>query len=803
MKSTRYLFFLFLLGITLPLRVSGQDCNLELRGVVRDFHDKSPLAGATLLVLGTEKAVVSDIDGQYAIRGLCAGEYEVEVSHPECRTTLYPIEIRDDKSFDFLLEHHLEQLEEVDVIGQAQTDQTNSAQEVVLEKESLEQFSSATIGDALKELNGVSTLTTGANIVKPVIHGLNGSRVLILNDGVRMQDMEWGDEHAPNVDINAAGSVTVVKGASALRYGGDAIGGVVVMEPQRIRAVDSLYGQTLLSGVLQGRGGALTSSLTRSYQSGWYIHGQGSYKILGDLEAPDYVLSNTGTRERAGNFKFGRRGFEWGFDASYSYFDAEIAILRASHIGNVDDLIRSINSGQPEVILPFTYDLNAPRQEVTHHIGKVNFYRRFQGIGKWEVQYDIQNNRRFEYDIRVGDDRNTPSIDLELTTHTLTSNFRWDAKNTIILNTGILARYQNNFANPDTGVRRLIPDYQRYDLGGYLTGELRLNPRVTLDGGFRYDLSRVDAQKFYRTSRWEERGYDVEFARFVQEDLGTQLLTNPVFTYHNFSVSTGVEYAWNFQNSLRANYTLSQRAPNPSELYSEGLHHSAARIELGDLRIKSETSHKIAASLEGNHDTWGYTLEPYANFIRDFILLEPTGVEFTIRGAFPVWEYRPTDAYLLGLDASGFLEWSRNLRSDLGFSLVKGKDTSQEQALINIPPANLWSRVRFSQEAWHGFEISLRGDWVLRQNEFPPNIIVFSPEQQEEVPLEINTPPPGYVLFGLRSRMEFPLGGRTLLTTSLSVSNLFDIRYRDYLNRQRFFADNIGRNITLQLKLNY
>lgn len=780
-----------------------QDCTLELTGMVEDAHDQTALAGATIVVLSTGRATVADLKGHYRLGGLCPGTYEVEISHPECRTTLYRISLEASKAFDFTLEHHREQLQEVAVIGQTRADKTHSAQEVVLARETLERFSSATLGDALRELNGVSTLRTGATLAKPVIHGLTGSRVLILNDGVRMQDMEWGDEHAPNVDVNAAGSATVIKGASALQYGGDAIGGVVVLEPARLPIRDSLYGQTLLSGVSNGRGGALTSELTRSFQSGWFVRGQGSFKILGDQQAPDYVLSNTGMRERAGFLQVGRHLPGWGFDARYSVYDADIAILRASHIGNVDDLIRSINSGTPGVILPFTYDLNPPRQEVTHHLGKVNFYRRFAGGGKWTVQYDFQKNRRYEYDIRVGDDRNRPSIDLELTTHTLSSDFKWGVSDGLELQAGLTGRFQENFANPATGVRRLIPDYQKYDLGAFALGVWTLNPEWSIDAGVRYDLTRMDAQKFYRKSRWDERGYSEDFASIIVEDLGTQLLTNPVFTYHNVSSALGAKYSWDYGGSLRLNYAFSQRAPNPAELFSDGLHHSAARIELGDLRIGSESSHKFSASLQRNQDRWGLLVEPYANFINDFILLEPTGVEFTIRGAFPVWEYRQTNAYLLGLDASAYLDWSADIRSDHGFSLVRGRDATRDVALINIPPASFWNQVTFSKQQWQEFELAIRGDWVLEQNQFPPNITVFSPEQQQEVLLEINTPPPAYFLLGLRAGMAFEMGLQSRLSTSLSVTNLLNASYRDYLNRQRYFADDLGRNITLQVKFTY
>ena len=259
----------------------------------------------------------------------------------------------------------------------------------------------------------------------------------------------------------------------------------------------------------------------------------------------------------------------------------------------------------------------------------------------------------------------------------------------------------------------------------------------------------MDALKFYQTSRWEERGYDQEFPELVLEDRGTQLLTNPVFDYNNISATVGFQYYASSENNLKFNYALSQRAPNPSELFSDGLHHSAARIELGDLRINSETSHKFSISWERAFKNWGINLEPYANFVSDFILLEPTGVEFTIRGAFPVWGYRQTDARLLGVDISAYSNWSRNWKTEHLFSLVKGADVENDVALINIPSANFRNKLIFSKPEWKDLELSLRSNYVFQQNETPPNITVFSPEAQEEVLLEINNAPKRLSSIGL------------------------------------------------------
>ena len=155
-------------------------------------------------------------------------------------------------------------------------------------------------------------------------------------------------------------------------------------------------------------------------------------------------------------------------------------------------------------------------------------------------------------------------MDLELQTHSLLIDAVNDAHEQVELKFGIVGRYQNNFPNPETGIRRFIPDYDKYDFGTYFSSSLVINKRIDVDAGIRYDFVRVDAQKFYRKSRWEERGYDEDFADIVVEDLGTQLLTNPVYSFHNLSGALGIAYKLNSKNRLLFNYSLATRPPNPA-----------------------------------------------------------------------------------------------------------------------------------------------------------------------------------------------------------------------------------------------
>jgi iron complex outermembrane receptor protein len=792
-------FLLIFLMVTIS---SAQDCKSILLGEIVDFHDNTPLADAIVQVTGKNLSTRSDKSGKFNFKTLCNGIIELEISHPHCKTQFVSITIYGDTYQKISLEHHLEELDEVKVIGDGNKN-TNSSQEEKLTQNDLEKFSGRSLGDALKNITGVSSLNTGANIVKPVIQGLNGSRVLILNNNVRMQDMEWGDEHAPNIDINANQDISVIKGSAALEYGGDAIGGVIVLNPLPIVRTDSLFGKTQINLFSNGGGGNLTTSLVKSHASGFYLKAQGSFKYLGDLEAPDYVLSNTGLREKALSINMGKRDFKQGWETYYSFFDSEIAILRASHIGSVDDLIFAINNTEPSIINDFTYNIINPKQEVTHHLAKFNYYKRFKASGKLNLQYDYQRNNRLEYDIRRGDNADRASLDLLLQTHTVSPTFEFDAKKDFHLKFGTLARFQNNFADPTTKVKRLIPDYDKFDFGLFAIGEHKLNDRWEIDGGMRYDFSKINAKKFYSTSRWEERNYNQDFQELIIEDLGTQLLANPVFDYHNISATAGFQYVFAENQTVRMNYALARRAPNPAELFSDGLHHSAARFELGDLRIKSEVSSKISASYEFKNSEVGITFAPYLNAINDFIVLEPSGVETTIRGAFPVSTYRQTNAQIIGVDIGIFKNWTSSIMTDHRFSWVQGSDTSLDLPLINIPATNINNSISYDVEDWHNLVISLNSQYIFKQNRTLEDIFIFSPLEGREVLVPFNSSPAAYHIMGIDFSAQFSLMNENDLAVGLGITNLLNTNYRDYLNRQRYFADDLGRNVNLRIIYKY
>ena len=789
--------FALLLLLCCSMQSYSQDCNNTLYGSLLDIHDGSVLTGATVIVAQTGVGVLTDLDGNFVISNLCSATYQLQISHPSCSTKAFSVLIKDDTQKTFKLEHHLESLNEIIVSGKKTNRATKSIYENLVDQQTITTFSSGSLGDALNSISGVSSLNTGNTVVKPMINGLHSSRVLIINNGVQIQDQEWGAEHAPSIDINAVGTLKVIKGAGALQYGGNAIGGVVIASAPKVPLLDSLYGKTIFSGSSNGLGGTVSSSLTRSNQNGLYTAFQGSLKRYGDFNAPNYNLSNTGVFERNIAATIGFNRIDYGVEAYYSLFKNEIGILRASHIGGAEDQVQAIASPVPSIINDFTYNIDAPRQDVTHHLARIKGFKNIENIGLISLQYDYQQNNRLEFDVRRGSNKDKASVDLVLDTQTLTIDVASDISEKLTTKFGIVGSLQTNYANPETGVRRLIPDYDKYSIAGFASGNYDINQKWVLEAGFRFDYTHMNVFKFYRRSFWQDRGYDNQFSDLVVEEIGNQLLVNPKLDFYNPSFTIGSKYSFGLYK-LFANYSLSSRAPNASEQFSEGLHHSASRIELGDLQFTSETAHKISLTLQKIGERLNFTITPFATKIDDFILIEPTGIRQTIRGNFQVWEYRQSQAQMYGLDLDANLSLTDNVRFVHQFSLVKGYDKTSNEPLISMPAANTLNSLVYTNPNFNNISIAIQSNYVFRQNEFPnTNFEVVLPDSIQTV--DISTPPSGYHLLNLNITAAI----RPDMQVGLYVNNLLNTSYRNYLNRLRYYADDVGRNITLQLKYNY
>ena len=348
--------FLLLIAFICSIQIKGQDCKNSFSGRVYDLHDNSPLSGAAISIDGVYESFTDD-NGFFTVNNLCNQNYIFEISHPLCDSKKFDVNISKNNEKIFRLEHHIKELNEIILYGNSFEKKSKTILENIISTETLQDYASETIGDALTSLSGVSSFNTGNSIVKPVINGLHSNRVEIINNGVRMEDQQWGVEHAPNIDINSLDKITLIKGAGALQYTGSALGGIIIGQSEKVSLQDSLYGNTSIIGASNGKGSVFRSKLTLTKSDGRYLSLNGSVIRFGDYSAPNYIMRNTATNEKSLSLKFGLNRVNYGFEFLYSFFNNEIGILKSAHVHTPQDQARAINSAFTLFTGDFTYEI--------------------------------------------------------------------------------------------------------------------------------------------------------------------------------------------------------------------------------------------------------------------------------------------------------------------------------------------------------------------------------------------------------------------------------------------------------------
>ncbi|MEM7040154.1 MAG: TonB-dependent receptor plug domain-containing protein, partial [Bacteroidota bacterium] len=330
------------------------------------------------------------------------------------------IDIQEDTHFDIQLPHS--KAHDTVHIHDKHPDPKPTQGESTLTEEELEKLKGKQLGEALREIAGVDALQTGPSIFKPMIHGLHSNRVLVLNNGIRQEGQQWGSEHGPEIDPFIANELTVVKGANGVRYGPDAIAGVVLVEPAPLRDSAGIGGRVDLVGMSNGRMGATSGMLEGNFARlpafAWRV--QGTLKRGGDMHTPDYNLTNTGLREYNFSAAAGWQKERYGVDVFYSQFNTDLGIFAGAHIGNLTDLQLAIERDTPLIANPFSYEIKRPYQHIEHELTKVRSWLETGEAGKLSLTYARQYNLRQEFDthtLGIAPGTNPPQLHYEITSH--------------------------------------------------------------------------------------------------------------------------------------------------------------------------------------------------------------------------------------------------------------------------------------------------------------------------------------------------------------------------------------------------
>jgi iron complex outermembrane receptor protein len=760
--------------------------------LVRD-NDGNALPGATVML--NETGSVTDAQGFFLFKNLCSGVYTLSVKFVGYLTYETKIALARNQQVSVILNEDITQLQGIEVVGQ-QMHSAISNTSVSLTEHDLDHQHGKSLGESLKAVAGVNALQVGPAIFKPVIHGLHSQRILILNNGIRQEGQQWGIEHAPEIDPFIASEITVVKGAEAVRYGADAIGGVIIINPPSLHNKAHAFGGEINTGFMTNSrmaflSGMVEGELGKSKPWSWRL--QGTAKRGGDFTAPDYVLSNTGVRELDFSGSVGYKGDGRSLEIYMSSFNSTIGILRAAHTGNLNDLQSSIESGAPWYVAPFSYDINNPKQKINHQLLKIQASQKIKGVGELRVLYGGQYNQRREFDIRRSGRSDRPALFMKLFSNVLDVSLDHDHPRHSG-SVGINATYKQNINETgETGIRPMIPDYRLFSTGLFLIEKMRKRNWL-FETGARYDFQHLTVLAFTTTNE----------------------LAKPAFNFHYLSGSLGATYYISPQARLNTHLGISSRPPHVSELYNEGLHHGTAAIEEGLMRpnselltdqalIRKEMSTKWITSLQLGGERLSADFSVYINSIDNYVFLRPIASRLTIRGYFPVWQYEQTDAILKGADVS--LNWhlSGKIKYAGKFAYIHGEDATRNDVLIFMPPITLANALTYTTDVGKlkDFFVQVSIPTVLQQTRAPLTVSPRDiPEYTGERVYDIAPAPGGYTLVNVELGIKVPVKENTL-SISLAGENLGDVSYRNYMNRLRYFADDVGRTFIIRLNYNF
>ncbi|NMM49848.1 TonB-dependent receptor [Marinigracilibium pacificum] len=801
----RYILLLVIFSFTSIKGFTFQQnpCDHIIKGVIYDLNTRQPLPFATVRIDGTDKGANADVNGVFIITNICQKEVDLIISYVGYKTLVHHHDVyhKDPKIY---LAIESEFLEGVTVEGEKSKGAYQSQAIETVDKTALDLSVGKNLGMLTRELPGVSMISTGSNIVKPMIHGLYGNRILILNNGVRHAFQNWGKDHGPEIDLSSIDELSVIKGASSVRYGAEAMGGVVLIDTEKPELHQELSGDITLKGESNGRGYGGDFSLSKG---GHRIAAKisANYYRRGDMKAPDYNLTNTGSEEFSslGMLRYHKEGFN--ANAIVSYTKQDYGILTGSVVSSLEDLDIAMTEEPPEGTKSFGYDINTPRQEGEHIFSKFESSQNF-GDNLITAFYSFQKNFRKEFDIRRGTNNGVPSINLDLTTHQAELNL---SHHSIAGFEGIIGAqwiYQDNDNIQGTNTNQFIPNYQNTGIGAFIT-ESKYFGKSIFEFGIRYDYSFLSVL-----------GFDDRLELYSGE-----------VSFNNFSFNAGYQFGGDKMDA-KINIGSAWRPPNVAELYSFGKHQSSV-ITYGLLRyyfdennfpktdkvfqpeekdISAEKAFTLNTALNYNPGNWKTELTIFGNYIIDYIYERPSGITETVRGAFPIYVYAITDALVSGINGKVSINSLTLGESALRFDYTYGRNLKDGTSFIDIPPFQLrFSQKKSFSDVWIFKELTpiISVEHVFEQNNAPrtitPGEIIEAADKgidlfaEDSSIFDFKDAPKAYTLLNFDVLATI----NSQCDIRFSVYNIVNTSYRMYTNRIRYYADEPGLNF--RLSVNY
>ncbi|MBL4715973.1 MAG: TonB-dependent receptor, partial [Bacteroidia bacterium] len=650
---------------------------------------------------------------------------------------------------------------------------------------------------------GISQITTGGAISKPVIRGLGYNRVVVLNNNIRQEGQQWGDEHGIEIDEFSVERVEIIKGPGSLMYGSDAMAGVInFLAPKPV-------GQ-----------GVIISNMMANYQSNNNLQGYSAMNA-GHIKSVNWLARISS--KTAGNYqnrydgKIYNSGFEelnfngtiginkkWGFSRLHiSSFNQSLGLIKGERdeLGNFIKLVPLNNNAIGEQSVDESdltgYNIGIPRQRI-NHLRIASNSKFFFKNSMLSINMAGQQNKRKEF----ADPLDSEATELFF----LLNTFNYDVKYLLpekknwLTSLGINGMAQSSY---NKGEEFLIPEYNLFDAGIYLFTQKSFE-KLYVSGGLRYDARNINSLPLYLDVDDQPTDDPTAISSVQFKDFNR--------TLSNYSASFGASYRLSKKLTAKLNVSRGFRSPNMAELGSNGIHEGTFRYELGNSMLNSETSIQLDAGLLYNSKHLSFELALFNNSIQNYIFLQK--LNSTLGGdsiidssePAPTFQFVQGNANLYGgefaIDIHPHpLDW---LHFENSFSFVKGELQNQQDSakyLPFMPAPKIRSELRasFKKVGKKLRKVYLRVDLAhtFQQSE------VYSAFGME-------TPTSAYTLLnaGIGTDIINKKGNR-LFSISFSANNMFDVAYQSHLSRLKYAPENqangrigvfnMGRNYSLKL----
>lgn len=803
--------------LSLTANAQKNSTRYSLSGKITDTSGM-PLGGASVYIADIRKGSIADNNGNYTITNIPSGTYLVEIKFIGYKTIVQNIYFNQNRTQNFSLSISATEESEIVITGssKATSIKRNPIPIVSINKQFLQQNLSTNIIDAIAKVPGISEVTTGPNVSKPFIRGLGFNRILTLYDGVRQEGQQWGDEHGIEIDDNTVDKVEVVKGPASLIYGSDAEAGVVNMIPASPPAQGKIIGNILTeyqtnnrmienSATIAGHindvtwGGTVTHKMATNYKNKY-----------------DGRVYNTGFAETDASANLGINK-NWGYSRlGLSMFDDLQEIPDGSRDSATRKFTKQITDA--DAFRPIvseaelnTYKISALHQHVQHYRAYItnNF---LIGNGRLALNLAFQKSIRREYshpEVEI------PGLYLKLNTYSYDAKYYFHESDGWSVTTGLNGMYQDN--NVTGGTEFIIPSYRQLDIGPFIFAKKTMG-KLEIAGGVRYDVRNFTNDDLYTVTD-PSTGFDQAVSK--KDTAGA---AHPFTAYkHSFSGasgSIGLSYRINDQVSVKANIGKGYRAPNISEISSNGVHPGTNIYQVGNPDFKPEFNiqEDIGIHFNSTHVTIDAAIfnNDIQNYIYNEKLLNADGQDSVVVPGNQTFKFVAARAKLYGGELSvdihphpwDWLHFENSLSVVYGINKGvpgEGKISDSAKYLPFIPPVHTLSELRANIKKIGN---SFANAFVKMQFE------VYAAQNKAYLENGTETPTAGYQLFNAGFGADIlNKKGKSVLNISFLGNNLFNVAYQSGLNRLKYFEPypgnftghdgiyNMGRNFSIRVNV--